>query len=60
MTDDVSMSGVASVDSEKAKETLIGDLDDLLERYLDLVHQYNSLHLSISKEFASVRWGIVR
>ncbi|KAL8914171.1 MAG: hypothetical protein Q9171_001166 [Xanthocarpia ochracea] len=53
MTEDVSISEVASVDSEKAKQILMGDLDVLLERYLDLVHQYNSLHQSISKEFAS-------
>ncbi|KAL8925599.1 MAG: hypothetical protein Q9172_002169 [Xanthocarpia lactea] len=53
MAEDVSMSGVASVDSEEVKQTLMGDLDVLLERYLDLVHQYNSLHQSTSKEFAS-------
>ncbi|KAI4282526.1 MAG: hypothetical protein L6R38_002870 [Xanthoria sp. 2 TBL-2021] len=53
MAEVVSTSGLDPVYSTRAKETLTGDLDDLLERYLDLVHRYTSLHQSMAKEFAS-------
>ncbi|KAL8784543.1 MAG: hypothetical protein Q9213_003891 [Squamulea squamosa] len=39
--------------THKTKETLMEDLDDLLERYLDLVHRYDSLHQSMAKDLAS-------
>ncbi|CAL8576167.1 hypothetical protein XPA_002059 [Xanthoria parietina] len=53
MADVVSTAGLDPVFSTQAKETFMGDLDDLLERYLDLVHRYTSLHQTMAKGFAS-------
>lgn len=57
MADVVSTAGLGPVFSTQAKETFMGDLDDLLERYLDLVHRYTSLHQTMAKGFASVGWS---
>ncbi|KAL8998856.1 MAG: hypothetical protein Q9169_002194 [Polycauliona sp. 2 TL-2023] len=48
-----STSGPDHVHSYRTKETLNGDLDDLLGRYLDLVHRYHLYHQSMAKDFAS-------
>ncbi|KAI4264441.1 MAG: hypothetical protein L6R42_000433 [Xanthoria sp. 1 TBL-2021] len=53
MAEVVSTSGFDPVYSTQAKERLMGDLDELLERYLNLVHRYTSLHQSMAKELAS-------
>lgn len=36
------------------KETLVRTLDDLLERYLDLLHDYQSLQSELSEHLSSV------
>ena len=54
-TDTMELSSTSDpVYSDQAKETLKGDLDDLLGRYLDLVHRYAIYHQSMTTEFASV------
>lgn len=43
----------------ETKETLVRTLDDLLERYLNLLHDYQALQSKLSEHFASVctiRW----
>ena len=41
-------------DHSKTKETLVQDLDDLLERYLDLLDKYQSLQQALSRHLSSV------
>ena len=41
-------------DHSKIKETLVQDLDDLLERYLDLLDKYQSLQQALSRHLSSV------
>ncbi|KAL8772059.1 MAG: hypothetical protein Q9209_002725 [Squamulea sp. 1 TL-2023] len=53
MAQAISRSNVDPDNAYKAKETLMEELDDLLERYLDLVHRYNALHRNMAKDLAS-------
>ncbi|KAL8738050.1 MAG: hypothetical protein Q9181_001118 [Wetmoreana brouardii] len=45
--------GTGQSQPQDAKEKLMRTLDDLLERYLDLVHQYYTLQQSLAKDFSS-------
>lgn len=40
-----------------SREALVRDLDHLLERYLNLLHQYQSLQQTLSKQLSSV-WAL--
>lgn len=45
---------VQTEDHSKTKETLVQNLDDLLERYLDLLDRYQSLQQTLSKHLSTV------
>ncbi|KAL8853445.1 MAG: hypothetical protein Q9221_001762 [Calogaya cf. arnoldii] len=60
MTEVVSTSGLDPAYSIQAKEQLMDELDDLLGRYLGLVHRYTFLHQSMAKELASGFFSLAR
>lgn len=55
MTEVPSQQGVDPHPSLYVKGTLLDSLDQLLERYLDLIHRYTSLQQNVGKTLASVR-----
>lgn len=54
MTAVLSVPKVEQSQSLSVRETLMRNLDELLEQYLDLVHQYHILQQSLAKDFSSV------
>lgn len=46
-------------DSLRVKESLMNTLDDLLERYLNLVHQYHAQQQSLTNDLSSVRHDVL-
>lgn len=51
-------SAVDPGDSLRVKESLMDTLDDLLERYLNLVHQYHAQQQSLTNDLSSVRHDV--
>lgn len=50
-----SLAAPAAPRNLKSKETLNRSLDDLLERYLNLLDQYQSLQQGLARHLSSVR-----
>ncbi|KAL8688691.1 MAG: hypothetical protein Q9218_005463 [Villophora microphyllina] len=46
--------------SSHAKDSLVHTLDDLLERYLNLVHQYHAQQQTLAKELSSGYFSLAR
>ena len=45
---------IRHIDSAGTRDLLLDSLDDLLERYMNLVHQYQTLQQTLQKEVSSV------